>query len=76
VGATRSIPACHLSRTSTARKLKVVRLEAVRAGFKRAWGDRDYATIIQVAEKIDDAIVQEDPKLLMWWDQAKTRMGE
>jgi len=48
----------------------------VRAGFKKAWGDRAYATIIQVAEKIDDAIVQEDPKLLMWWDQAKTRMGE
>jgi hypothetical protein len=63
-------------RASTARKLKVVRLEAVRAGFKRAWGDRDYATIIQIAEKIDDSIVQEDPKLLMWWDQAKTRTGE
>ena len=76
MGATRSSPACHLSLTSIARKLKVVRLEAVRAGFKKAWGDRAYATIIQVAEKIDDAIVQEDPKLLMWWDQAKTRMGE
>ena len=48
----------------------------MRAGFKRAWADRDYPTIIQIAEKIDDEIVQEDPKLLMWYDQAKTRLGE
>ena len=29
----------------TKKKLKVFRLEAVRAGFKKAWQDRDYATI-------------------------------
>ncbi|MEX0599661.1 MAG: DNA methyltransferase [Rhodothermales bacterium] len=58
------------------KKLKVFRLEAVRAGFKRAWQDRDYATIIAVAEKIPERVLQEDPKLLMWYDQAVTRSGE
>lgn len=62
-------------RESKARKLKVFRLEAVRAGFKKAWGERDYATILAVAEKIPDAVLQEDPKLLMWYDQALTRSG-
>ena len=35
------------------RKLKVFRLEAVRAGFKKAWGERDYETILAVAEFVD-----------------------
>jgi hypothetical protein len=51
------------------------RLEAVRAGFKKAWQERDYAVIIALAEKIPTKILEEDPKLLMWYDQAVTRMG-
>jgi hypothetical protein len=62
-------------RESEQKRLKVFRLEAVRAGFKKAWQDRDYNTIIQVAEKIPDTVLQEDPKLLMWYDQAATRTG-
>ena len=58
------------------KKLKVFRLEAVRAGFKKSWQERDYATIIAVAEKIPNSVLEEDPKLLMWYDQAITRMGE
>ena len=57
------------------RKLKVFRLEAVRAGFRRAWQERDYAVIIAVADKIPNNVLEEDPKLLMWYDQAITRMG-
>ena len=57
------------------KKLKVFRLEAVRAGFKKAWQERDYATIISVAEKIPNSVLEEDPKLLMWYDQAATRRG-
>ena len=60
-------------RDSAQRRLKVFRAEAVRAGFKRAWQKRDYATIVAVADKIPDAVLQEDPKLLMWYDQALTR---
>ncbi len=57
------------------RKLKSFRIEAVRAGFKRAWQERDYQTIISVSKKIPENVLQEDPKLLMWHDQAVTRMG-
>ena len=63
-------------RTSNQKRLKVFRLEAVRAGFKKAWQERDYATIIMVARKIPENILQEDTKLLMWYDQAITRSGE
>jgi len=63
-------------RTSTQKRLKVFRLEAVRAGFKKAWQERDYPTIITVARKIPENVLQEDPKLLMWYDQALTRSGE
>ena len=58
------------------KKLKVFRLEAVRAGFKKAWQERDYGVIITVAEKIQNNVLEEDPKLLMWYDQAVTRIGD
>ena len=57
------------------KKLRILRLEAVRAGFKKAWQEKDYNTIIDVAGKIPNKILEEDPKLLMWYDQAITRMG-
>ena len=57
------------------KKLKVFRLEAVCAGFKKAWQERDYAVIVTVADKIPNNVPEEDPKLLMWYDQAVTRMG-
>jgi len=66
-------------RTSSQKRLKVFRLEAVRAGFKRAWQEKSengYRTIIEVAKKIPENVLQEDPKLLMWYDQALTRAGE
>jgi 16S rRNA G966 N2-methylase RsmD len=63
-------------RESTQRKLKVFRLEAIRAGFKKAWQEKDYKTIIDIAKKIPDNVLQEDPKLMMWYDQALTRSGE
>ena len=57
------------------KKLKIFRLEAVRVGFKKAWQERDYKVIITVAEKIPNNVLEEDPKLLMWYDQAVTRIG-
>jgi hypothetical protein len=63
-------------RESKQRRIRVFRLEAVRAGFKKAWQERDYATIIAVAQKISENVLQEDPKLLMWYDQAVTRSGD
>ena len=63
-------------RQSKQKRLRVFRLEAVRAGFKKAWQERDYSTIIAVADKIPEKILHEDPKLLMWYDQAVTRKGD
>ena len=60
---------------SRQRRLRVFRLEAIRAGFKKAWQERDYETIISVARKIPETILHEDSKLLMWYDQATTRKG-
>ena len=59
---------------STASRLRLFRLEALRAGFRRAWQARDYATVVNVAGKIPGTVLQEDPKLLMWYDQASTRI--
>ena len=55
------------------KKLKIFRLEAMRAGFKKAYQTKDYQTIIDVAQKIPGTLLEEDPKLLMWYDQAVTR---
>lgn len=57
------------------KKLKVFRMEAIRTGFKQAWQGKDYQTIVKVAEKIPPSVLEEDDKLLMWYDQAVTRMG-
>lgn len=57
----------------TGRRLKEFRLEVLRAGFKDAWSRKDYQTIISVAKKIPDEALQEDEKLLLWYDQALTR---
>lgn len=63
-------------KASTQRKLKVFRTEAVRGGFKACWQERDYSTIVKVAEKLPDAVLQEDEKLLMYYDNALTRLGD
>lgn len=60
-------------RTFTGRRLKEFRLEVLRAGFKAAWGSKDYKTIIAIAQKIPEESLQEDEKLLLWYDQALTR---
>ena len=62
-------------RRSPQKRLKLFRTEAMRAGFLQAWRDRDYATIVAVAEKIPETVLQEDRKLLLWYDQALTRAG-
>lgn len=57
-------------------RLKEFRLEVLREGFRVAWADRDYQTIISVADKISARVLQEDEKLLLWYDQAITRLEE
>lgn len=57
----------------TGRKLKEFRFEVLRAGFRASWAAKDYANIIKVARKLPDLALQEDEKLLLWYDQAITR---
>ena len=59
----------------TSKRLKRFRSEAIRTGFRRAWQDQDYGTIVSVGRRIPDSVLQNDPKLLMWYDQAVTRGG-
>ncbi|MDP1600163.1 hypothetical protein [Phenylobacterium sp.] len=61
-------------RSAPGRRLREFRLEVLRAGFKNAWAARDYKTIIGIGQKIPEEALQEDEKLLLWYDQALTRM--
>jgi DNA modification methylase/predicted RNA-binding Zn-ribbon protein involved in translation (DUF1610 family) len=57
-------------------RLKIFRTEAVRAGFKHAWGEKDYETIISIGKRLPENILQEDSHLLMYYDNAVMRAGE
>ena len=57
-------------------KLKVVRTEALRVGFQDAWRQWDYGAIVQMARRVPEAVIQEDPALLMYLDNARMRLGE
>jgi predicted RNA-binding Zn-ribbon protein involved in translation (DUF1610 family) len=61
---------------STSNTLKTFRTEAIRAGFKTAYDAKDYATIVSVARKLPETVLQEDEKLLMYYDVASMRVGE
>ena len=54
-------------------KLKVFRAEAVKAGFSKAWSEHAYVIIIQVAERLPEQALQEDPKLKLYYDNALNR---
>jgi len=45
----------------------------LRAGFRAAWVNKDYGTIISVANKLPEETLQEDEKLLTLYDLALTR---
>lgn len=55
-------------------KLKVFRMEAIRAGFDECWKQRDFKTIVSVGERLPEAVLQEDPALLMYYDNACSRV--
>jgi 16S rRNA G966 N2-methylase RsmD/DNA-directed RNA polymerase subunit RPC12/RpoP len=63
-------------KSSKQRTLKIFRTEAVRVGFKAAYDRQDYKTIVEVASKVPETVLQEDEKLLMYYDVATTRLGD
>ncbi|RTQ92250.1 DNA methyltransferase [Lysinibacillus telephonicus] len=56
------------------KKLKQFRTEAIRAGFKKAWGEKDYQKIVDVGDRLPESVIQEDDKLLMYYDNAQVRV--
>lgn len=56
------------------KKLKLFRSEAIRVGFKKAWSEKDYQKIVDVAEYLPEKIIQEDDKLLMFFTHALMRL--
>ncbi|HEY5593271.1 MAG TPA: DNA methyltransferase [Paludibacter sp.] len=57
-----------------AKKLKEVRVEALRAGFKNCWDQKDFKTIVFLGDMIPQNILLEDEQLLMYYDIAKDRI--
>jgi DNA modification methylase len=57
-----------------AKKLKEVRVEALRAGFKNSWEQKDFKTIVSLGDMIPQNILLEDEQLLMYYDIAKDRV--
>jgi len=55
-------------------QLRKFRTEAVRAGFADAWQRNDYQTIVRVAERLPERVLQEDADLLMYYDNASLRV--
>lgn len=53
---------------ATKGKLKLFRAEAVRVGFAKLWADKNYKLIVDTADRLPEQIIQEDDKLLMYYD--------
>ena len=61
-------------RAHQGKKMKEIRLEVMRVGFKAAWAAKDYRTIIDVSAKVPDEVWQEDERLMMLHSMAETRL--
>ncbi len=59
---------------NTKGKLKLFRSEAIRVGFSRLWKDKKYQTIVDVANRLPEQTIQEDPNLLMYYDISLSRV--
>lgn len=55
-------------------RIKEVRVEALRAGFKQCYQEKDFKTIIQVGDRIPSNLLMEDEVLLQFYDIASTRV--
>lgn len=55
-------------------KLKLFRSEAIRVGFSRLWKEKNYQAIVDMAERLPEKTIQEDDKLLMYYDISLSRV--
>jgi hypothetical protein len=59
---------------ATKGKLKLFRTEAIRVGFAKLWADKNYKLIVETAERLPESVIQEDDKLLMYYDISLGRL--
>ena len=55
-------------------KIKEVRVEALRAGFKQCYQDKDFKTIVFIGDRIPNNLLMEDEVLLQFYDIAASRV--
>ena len=55
-------------------KIKEARVEALRAGFKQCYVDKDFQTIVTVGDKIPQNLLTEDEVLLQFYDIAQSKL--
>ena len=54
-------------------RIKEVRVEALREGFKQCFKDKDFKTILLLGDKIPQNILTEEEQLLQYYDIARMR---
>ena len=55
-------------------KLKEVRVEALRVGFKQCYQDKDFKTIVTIGDRIPNNLLMEDEVLLQFYDIASAKI--
>ena len=56
------------------KKIKEARVEALRAGFKQCYQDKDFKSIVTIGDKIPNNLLMEDEVLLQFYDIASSRV--
>lgn len=65
---------CTQVESGKVKKLKDVRLEAVKAGFKDCYQKKDFKRIVTIGDKIPENLLTEDETLLNYYDIACSKM--
>ena len=55
-------------------KLKLFFFFSIRVGFARLWKEKNYQAIVDMAERLPEQTVQEDPNILMYYDISLSRI--
>lgn len=55
-------------------KIKEARVDALRAGFKQCYQEKDFKTIVMVGDRIPNNLLMEDEVLLQFYDIASSRV--
>jgi len=65
---------CIQIESGRAKKLKDVRLEAIKAGFKDSYQKKDFKRIVTIGDKIPENLLTEDETLLNYYDIASSKV--